>query len=36
VTLCLGILTTLATAVFATRIVYDWLASRRQLTTVSV
>jgi preprotein translocase subunit SecD len=36
VTLCLGILTTLATAVFATRVVYDWLAARRQLTSVSV
>ena len=36
VTLCLGIMTTLLTAVFATRVVYDWLASRRRLTTVSV
>ncbi len=36
VTLCLGILTTLATAVFATRVVYDWRASRRRLMTVSV
>jgi preprotein translocase subunit SecD len=36
VTLCLGILTTLATAVFATRVVYDWLGSRRQLATISV
>ena len=36
VTLCLGILTSLATGVFGTRIVYDWLMSRRRLATVSV
>ena len=36
VTLCLGIVTTIVTAVFATRVVYDWLASRRQLKVVSV
>ncbi|HEV7732226.1 MAG TPA: protein translocase subunit SecD [Candidatus Binatia bacterium] len=36
VTLCLGILTTIASAVFATRVVYDWRASRRRLLTVSV
>lgn len=36
VTLCLGILTTLATAVFATRVVYDWRSSSRKLATVSV
>ena len=36
VTLCLGIITTLITSVFATRVVYDWLTSRRQLATVSV
>jgi preprotein translocase subunit SecD len=36
VTLCLGIVTTLATAVFATRVIYDWLASRRRLAMVSV
>jgi preprotein translocase subunit SecD len=36
VTLCLGILTSLATGVFGTRVVYDMLTSRRRLTTVSV
>jgi preprotein translocase subunit SecD len=36
VTLCLGIITTMITAVFATRVVYDWRASNRKLTTVSV
>jgi preprotein translocase subunit SecD len=36
VTLCLGILTSLATGVFGTRVVYDFLTSRRRLTTVSV
>ena len=36
VTLCLGILTSLATGVFGTRVVYDLLTSRRRLTTVSV
>ena len=36
VTLCLGILTSLATGVFGTRVVYDFLVSRRRLTTVSV
>ena len=36
VTLCLGILTTLLTSVFATRVVYDWLSSRKQMVTVSV
>jgi preprotein translocase subunit SecD len=36
VTLCLGIITTLITSVFATRVVYDWLTGRRQLATVSV
>jgi preprotein translocase subunit SecD len=36
VTLCIGILTTIVTAVFGTRVVYDWLASRRLLTAVSV
>ena len=36
VTLCLGILTSLVTGVFGTRVVYDVLTSRRRLTTVSV
>jgi preprotein translocase subunit SecD len=36
VTLCLGIFTTIASAVFATRVVYDWRSSRRRLQTVSV
>jgi preprotein translocase subunit SecD len=36
VTLCLGILTTLITSVFATRVVYDWLCSRKSLATLSV
>jgi preprotein translocase subunit SecD len=36
VTLCLGIVTTLITSVFATRVVYDWLVSRRHLATISV
>jgi preprotein translocase subunit SecD len=36
VTLCLGIVTTLITSVFATRVVYDWLLSRKRLATVSV
>jgi preprotein translocase subunit SecD len=36
VTLCVGILTTMATAVFLTRVVYDWLAIGRRVTTVSI
>jgi preprotein translocase subunit SecD len=36
VTLCLGILTSLATGVFGTRVVYDLLTSGRRVTTVSV
>jgi len=36
VTLCLGILTTLLTAVFATRVLYDWRLANRRVTTVSV
>ncbi len=36
VTLCLGILTSLLTGVFGTRVVYDLLVSGRRLTTVSV
>jgi len=36
VTLCVGILTSLATGVFGTRVVYDLLTTRRRLTTVSV
>jgi len=36
VTLCIGLVTTVFTAVFATRMYYDWRLSRRQLLTVSV
>ena len=36
VTLCLGIVTTLVTAVYLTRIIYDWLVIGRRVTTVSV
>jgi preprotein translocase subunit SecD len=36
VTLCLGIVTTLITSVFATRVVYDWLVSRKPLAAISV
>jgi preprotein translocase subunit SecD len=36
VTLCVGLLTSVLTGVFGTRIVYDWLVSRRRLATVSV
>jgi preprotein translocase subunit SecD len=36
VTLCLGIFTSLITAVFLTRVVYDWRLSGRRLQTVSV
>lgn len=36
VTMCVGIATTLVTAVFATRVMYDWLVTQRRLTTVSV
>ena len=36
VTLCIGIVTTVFTAVFATRIYYDFRLSRRQLAAISV
>lgn len=36
VTLCLGIATSMVTGVFGTRVIYDWLASSRRLTTISV
>jgi len=36
VTLCLGIVTTILTAVFGTRLLYDWLAIARRSDTVSV
>jgi preprotein translocase subunit SecD len=36
VTMCVGIATTLITSVFATRVMYDWIVSRRKLATVSV
>jgi preprotein translocase subunit SecD len=36
ITLCVGILTSLVTGVFGTRVVYDMLTTRRRLTTVSL
>ena len=36
VTLCIGIVTTVFTAVFCTRVVYDYLLANRRLTTLSV
>src|ERR1700741_797905 len=36
VTLCVGILTTVVTAVYMTRIYYDWRASMRKLETISI
>jgi preprotein translocase subunit SecD len=36
VTLCVGIITTLITSVFATRVMYDWLVTNRRVRTVSV
>ena len=36
VTLCIGLVTTVFTAVFVTRMFYDWKLSRRQLLSVSV
>lgn len=36
VTLCIGLVTTVFTAVFVTRMYYDWKLSRRQLLSVSV
>ena len=36
VTLCIGLVTTVFTAVFVTRMYYDWKLSRRQLASVSV
>ena len=36
VTLCIGILTTVVTAVYMTRIYYDWRASMRKLESVSI
>ena len=36
VTLCVGIITTVFTAVVITRTVYDYLLSRRRLQTVSI
>ncbi len=36
VTMMVGIVTTLLTAVFATRVAYDWLTRRHRLATVSV
>ena len=36
VTLCLGLVSTVFTGVFCTRVVYDYLIGRRRLTTLSV
>ena len=36
VTLCLGIVTTVFTAVFATRVYYDFRLAQRRLATISV
>ncbi len=36
ITLCIGIVSTVFTAVFCTRVVYDYLIARRRLTTLSV
>lgn len=36
VTLCVGIITTLITAVYLTRVIYDWLVVKRRVATVSV
>jgi preprotein translocase subunit SecD len=36
VTLCVGILTSVLTGVFATRVVYDWRLSGQRLTSISV
>jgi preprotein translocase subunit SecD len=36
ITLCIGIVSTVFTAVFGTRVVYDYLLARRRLTTLSV
>lgn len=36
ITLCIGIVSTVFTAVFCTRVVYDLLIARRRLTTLSV
>jgi preprotein translocase subunit SecD len=36
VTLCIGILTTVVTAVYMTRIYYDWRISSRRLTRISI
>jgi preprotein translocase subunit SecD len=36
VTLCLGIVTTIITAVYLTRLIYDWLLTGRRLQAVSV
>lgn len=36
VTLCVGIVTTILTAVYGSRLVYDWLAANRRLESVSV
>jgi preprotein translocase subunit SecD len=36
VTLCVGIVTSVLTGVWGTRLIYDWLAANRRLDTVSV
>jgi preprotein translocase subunit SecD len=36
VTLCIGLVSNLFTAVFVTRIIFDWMTSRKALTTLSI
>jgi preprotein translocase subunit SecD len=36
VTLCIGLVTSVFTAVICTRIVYDYMLSRRRMTTISI
>jgi preprotein translocase subunit SecD len=36
VTLCIGIVTSVLTAVWGTRLIYDWMAANRRLDTISV
>lgn len=36
VTLCIGIAASMFTAIVVTRVIYDWLASRRQMTSLSI
>ena len=36
VTLCIGLICNLFTAVFVTRVIFDWMTSRKPLTTLSI